>query len=236
VSVNLESLKARLRFGVTFLSFFGCVATLATLSSLVDARRIHTVMRMAGKLMVTVAGIRLRVSGLENLPPDGRFLLVCNHINMFDPMIVYAVIPRYIIAIEKAAHFKWPLYGTMIRHWGNLPVDRRNPALSRESLNRAAELLQAGTPVFIFPEGTRARSGKLGAFHKGGFRVALDARVPLIPVVFRGADRIYREGTYEVHAGSEEVVILPPFSLDGYGPDDEAWLAEDVRAVIEASL
>lgn len=236
VSDTLESLKARLRFALTAVSFAGWVTTLASLSAVVDARRIHSLMRIAGRCVVMVAGIRLGVRGVEHLPSDGRFLLVCNHINMFDPMIVYAIVPRHIIAIEKASHFKWPLYGPMIRRWGNLPVDRRDPAQSRESLQRAVELLQAGTPVFIFPEGTRARSGRLGAFHKGGFRLALDARVPLIPVVFKGADRIFREGTYEVHPGSEEVIILPPVPLDEYGPEDDGKLADDVRALIEAHL
>lgn len=232
---GLSEIAARLRFAACALAFACVVAVLFTASTFVRATRIHFLMRWAGRVVTAVAQIRLTVRGLENLPPGGC-LLVCNHVNMFDPMILYAVVPRHIVAIEKAAHFAWPLYGAVIRRWGNLPVASRHAAESRESLARAARLMRAGTPVFIFPEGTRARNGRLGSFKKGGFALAIEAGVPLIPVVFKGADRIFREGSYRVFPGDEEVAFLPAFPLDGYGPDDVVRLADDVRSRIEAEL
>lgn len=210
--------------------------TLATLSYVVPGPRMHLLMRIACSILVKIAGIRLNVKGAEHLPAQGGYLLVCNHVNMFDPFIVYAVVPRHCIAIEKASHFKWPFYGRMISSWGNLPVSAGDSEMSRRSLGVAAQKMRDGTPVFIFPEGTRSRNGRLGRFKKGGFHLALDARVPLIPMVFKGADKIFLEGTKLIRPGVEDVVILPPVPLDAYGPQDWDLLSEHVHTLIRTEL
>lgn len=222
--------------GLNCLTFAVEAFVLCMLTYVIPGPRMHFLMRFFCSVQVKIAGIRLVVRGAEHMPKDGGFLLVCNHVNMFDPFIVYAVVPRHCIAIEKSTHFKWPFYGRMITSWGNLPVSSKDSEMSRRSLARAAEKLREGTPVFIFPEGTRSRSGRLGRFKKGGFFLALESRMPLIPMVFKGADKIFLEGTKLVRPGVEEVVILPPVPIDDYGPHDAEALAVHVRSLIEAEL
>lgn len=209
---------------------------LSLLTFVIPGPRMHVLMRVACTILVKIVGIRLRIHGRGHIPNEGGFLLVCNHVNMFDPLIVYAVIPRHCIALEKAPHFKWPVYGRMITSWGNLPVSSSDTELSRRSLGRAAEKLREGTPVFVFPEGTRSRSGRLGTFKKGGFHLALETRVPLIPMVFKGADKIFLEGTRLIRPGTEDVVILPPVTLDQFETQNVDALVAHVRGVIAAEL
>lgn len=235
----------RLALGERLLSHLIVIAELGTLAivipilalagTLFGGPRVHFLLRGTSWLLLKIAGIRVRIRGRENLPSSGGFLIVSNHVNMFDPMIMYWLFRQHIIAIEKASHFHWPLYGQMIRSWGNLPVSGR-AAETRESLGKAADLLRAGRIVYVFPEGTRARDGRLASFKRGAFHLALDARVPLVPIVFKGADRIFLEGSWTIRPGREEVVILPPVSLDGYTREDAGRLADAVHALIGAEL
>lgn len=205
-------------------------------STLFPARRIHCMMRFATYTIMVLTRNDLSVRGREHLPAQGGCLLVSNHVNMFDPMFMYLAVPRYCVAIEEASHFKWPLYGTMITRWGNIPVGGKDRALTARSMARAADVLRAGTPVFIFPEGTRARDGRLGTFRRGAFSLALEARVPLIPVAFRGAEKIFLEGSNMIFPGREEIVFIPPVPLDDYGPDDADALSDEVRRRILEAL
>lgn len=211
------------------------VPLLALAGTLFGGPRVHFLLQGTSWLLLRAAGIRVVVRGRENLPASGGFLVVSNHVNMFDPMILFTLFRRHIIAIEKAAHFRWPCYGRMARTWGNLPVSG-STSETRDSLGKAADLMRAGKIVFVFPEGTRARDGRLGAFKKGAFHLALDARVPLLPMVFKGADRIFLEGSWTIRPGTEELVILPPVNLDDYRREDAARLADDVHAMIQAEL
>jgi 1-acyl-sn-glycerol-3-phosphate acyltransferase len=231
-----DYVRSAVTFAVSIVLFYALICLNLLATTFWPARRVHFLMRFAGWLLVKVAGISLRVRGLEHIPRSGGFLLVCNHVNTFDPLILYAVIPRHCIAIEKAAHFRWFLYGKMIERWGNLPVESGNPTLSAASLDRAAVELVSGTPVFIYPEGTRARTGQLGPFKKGGFHLALRTRVPLIPMVFKGADKIFLQGTPLIRPGTEDVVLLPPVDLSGYRDNEAQRLADDVRELIRAEL
>jgi 1-acyl-sn-glycerol-3-phosphate acyltransferase len=227
---------ARVRWVGTGLSFGFSTFWLWLSSRFFEGRQIHFLMRFACSRTLAVAGVRLRPKGLENLPRDRGYLLVCNHVNSLDPMIVYSLVPRHVVALEKASHFSWPLYGPMIARWGNLPVARGDAERSARSLELAAALMRAGTPVFVFPEGTRSRDGRLAPFRRGAFALALQARVPLIPLVIKGADNLYREGTTAMYGGDQEVVVLPPVSLESYGPGDEEALAAVVRELIIAEM
>ena len=211
------------------------VSSLALAGTLFGGPRVHFLMRGASWLLVRAAGIRVVLRGWENMPARGGILVVSNHVNMFDPMIMFTLFRQHIVAVEKASHFRWPFYGRMVRAWGNLPVSGRS-AETRDSLGKAADLLRAGKVVYMFPEGTRARNGALGAFKRGAFHLALEARVPLVPVVFKGADRIFLEGTWSIQPGTEEVIVLPPVCLDDYQREDAGQLADHVRALIQAEL
>ncbi len=114
------------------------------------------------RAVVWIAGITVRVHGLEKLDQKRTYLFVYNHINMFDHFVIYASVPHRLRGIEKETHFKWPIYGSLIRRIGQVsipPSGDTNRAI--QSLQRARELMEQGISIGMAPEGTRSRTGEL---------------------------------------------------------------------------
>ncbi|QSO53432.1 1-acyl-sn-glycerol-3-phosphate acyltransferase [Alicyclobacillus curvatus] len=121
---------------------------------------------------------RVRVSGREYLPKDGGFLIASNHINVLDPFVIGAVVPRFVEFMAKDELFHVPVASGLIRYLGAFPV--RRGANDKAALKRALEVPKRGGCLVIFPEGHRSRDGRIG---KGLPGIALVARRSMCPVV-----------------------------------------------------
>ena len=154
---------------------------------------------------------RLRAEGVENLPQEGGFVLAANHVSNFDPWpLGIPLFPkRYLRFMAKAELFWWPL-GPIIS-WGGAFKVRRGER-DMEAMNKAVELVREGHIVVMFPHGTRQRKGLVKKYqprsHRGAARIALEARVPLVPAAIAGTDRLSRLGPMRVRYGK-------PIDLDG---------------------
>ncbi len=135
-------------------------------------------------------GIRVRVEGREHIDPHGTYLFMSNHVNIFDSFVLNAYIPNYVRGVELDKHFRWPIWGTIIRKYGNIPITHHNTKAAIESLNIARKTLLTGTSIVILPEGHRTRDGKLRTFMKGPFHLALNTQVPIVPMAMVGAFQI----------------------------------------------
>lgn len=131
---------------------------------------------------------RCRIEGLENVPPTGAFLLVSNHLNLVDPPVLGALIPRRITFMAKEELFRAPVVGWMVKWYGAFPVRRGQP--DRQALRRASDVLQRGGVVGMFPEGTRSKTGKMKEAHPGAALVATLAEVPVVPVAITGTEQL----------------------------------------------
>src|SRR5262249_44174859 len=135
-----------------------------------------------------LAGIRVRVSGLEHLSRGKPYVLMGNHVNFLDPFMLCVGMPVPTVALEKNKNFGIPIYGWVMRRWGTLSVDRGKPEQARLDLARAGEILRRdGSWLILFPEGTRTRDGRVGPFKKGGFHLALSTGVEIVPFTQNGA-------------------------------------------------
>ncbi|MGE5273707.1 MAG: lysophospholipid acyltransferase family protein [Verrucomicrobiota bacterium] len=147
---------------------------------------------------------RLRAHGIENLPPEGGFVLAANHTSNFDPWPLGMPLwpKRQLFFMAKAELFN-PILGPAIRAGGAFPVRRGEADV--EAVQRAVEICRAGGVVAMFPEGTRERKGLRKKFeHKprtGSARIALTAGVPLVPAALKGTDRLSRLPKLEVAFG-----------------------------------
>ena len=183
--------------------------------------------------LVWICGIRVAVSGKENPVPGRQYLLMLNHVNILDAFVFYSSFPGWARGIEEESHFDWPVYGWVIRRMGQIPVSRKSGIKAMESLRRAAELIRA-KPEFSFmvlPEGTRTRDGKLGRFKKGGFLLALETGLDILPLVQKGAFRVNRRGSLFIRPGRVEFVIEKPIATAGYTRENIGELMEKVRSV-----
>jgi 1-acyl-sn-glycerol-3-phosphate acyltransferase len=183
--------------------------------------------------LVRVCGIRVAVAGRENFDPGRQYILMMNHVNILDGFVFYRSFPGKARGIEEESHFSWPVYGWVIRRMGQIPVNRRSGARALESLRRAAELIRQKKDFsfMVLPEGTRTRDGRLGPFKKGGFLLALETGLDILPLVQKGAYRVNRRGSLLIRPGRVEFVIEKPISTKGYRRENIGELMAEVRGV-----
>ncbi len=183
--------------------------------------------------LVWICGIRVAVAGCENFDPQGQYILMLNHVNILDGFVFYRSFPGKARGIEEESHFSWPVYGWVVRRMGNIPVSRRSGIKAMDSLRRAAELIRAQRDFsfMVLPEGTRTRDGRLGPFKKGGFLLALETGLDILPLVQKGAYAINRRGSLLIRPGKVGFIIEKPIPTTGYTRENVGELMEKVRSV-----
>lgn len=163
-----------------------------------------------------LAGVELRVVGKEHLP-DGPAVYVANHQSAVDPVVVATVIPgEFTIIAKKEARFDpRSLVGSLLLDPAY--IDRSDSVQARRTLDELVSRIQGGTSLLIFPEGTRSATPVPGKFRKGGFHAAIQAGVPVVPVVLRNTGDILPRHGRVIRPGVIDVAILEPipaWSLD----------------------
>ena len=205
----------------------GAMARVTALS-LVDAVRgtltRHAVderARWFGHRVVELLDIDLVATGAELVPPGRAYVYMSNHQSHLDIPMLYATLPSPTIRmLAKKELFEVPLWGRGIRAAEFIEVDRSNHVRAVKSIKRAGELLADGVSIWIAPEGTRSRDGSIGALKKGGFHLAIDAGVPIVPVTVDGTIEILRRGTKAMHKGKRvRVTIGAPIAVEGASID-----------------
>lgn len=183
--------------------------------------------------LVWICGIRISVSGRENCQAGRQYILMMNHVNLLDGFVFYRSFPGKARGIEEESHFDWPVYGWVIRRMGQIPINRKSGAKALEALKRAAVLIRQKKEFScaVFPEGTRSVSGKLGPFKKGGFLLALETGLDILPLVQKGAYRINRRHSLLISPGRIEFVIGKPIPVTGYSKENLSQLMDKVRGV-----
>jgi len=183
------------------------------------------------------AKIELSARGLENMPQGESFVIMSNHQSLYDIPAIYQALKCRIRMVAKTELFRVPVWATAMRASGFIEVDRQNRQRAIESLARAKEAIKAGTSIWIAPEGTRSRSGRLGPFKKGGFHLALDTGARILPVSIDGSREVLVARTWNVRPGAQVVVtVSPPVDPAEFGEDRRDELMDAVRVRIASHL
>ena len=183
-------------------------------------------------LALRLAGIRYRVAGLAHVPATA-VVFCSNHESNVDPPVLFEALHPQLHTLYKAELHRFPIMGSVFDVGGFVPIDRGDREKAMASIARAAESLRAGNSFLIFPEGTRSRTGHLLRFKKGGFIMAIDAQVPIVPVAVQGGLDSMRKGSAIVRPVRVTVRIGTPISTTGLTLDDRDHLIERVRAEVE---
>ena len=158
------------------------------------------------------AGVRVKVKGEELLPKEGRFVLVCNHRSMFDPIVTTHKLRRYDIAfISKPSNLKLPYIGKLAYGAGFLPIDRENDRNALRTILTAADYIKRDLcSIAIYPEGTRSKGEEMLPFHAGSFKIAQRAGVPLVIACLSGTEQIHRNFPWRPTAVTLEILEVLP--------------------------
>ncbi|GAB4343074.1 MAG: lysophospholipid acyltransferase family protein [Candidatus Abyssubacteria bacterium] len=185
--------------------------------------------RTWASLLLWTCGVRLQVRGRENLPPDGPFILMSTHNSHFDIPVLVKEVPRQFRIVAKKSLFRIPVFGWIMRVAGYVPVDRGDRTQAFASLDRAAETVQGGMPLLVFPEGTRSPDGSLGPFKKGGFVLAAKSKAPIIPVVIDGTFHVLPKWSWRISPGCVSVTFGKKIETSTYSYETKESLMEAVR-------
>jgi 1-acyl-sn-glycerol-3-phosphate acyltransferase len=206
------------------------------LISLIPGRRFgHALVRLLGKYILVMTLSWPKIKGLENLPP-GPKVIIANHSAFIDPLILWAALPGELAFAAKGELRKSWLTHAFVKHVGALFVERFETQRSVEDSARLYDALQAGRTVAVFPEGTFGRMPGLLPFRMGGFMVAAEARVPVVPVAIRGARATLREGSWFPRRVRLSVIVQPAIPADGSDWSAAIRLRDQARvAMLEAT-
>jgi len=164
--------------------------------------------RWFGRRVVELLDIELVATGAENVP-QRAVVYMSNHQSHLDIPMLYATLPSPTIRmLAKTELFRIPLWGRALRAAEFIEVDRSDHLGAIRSIDQAARLVRDGVSIYLAPEGTRSRDGRIGKLKKGGFHLALETGAPIVPVAIRGTLQILPRGGTVMRSGQRVTVQI----------------------------
>jgi putative phosphoserine phosphatase/1-acylglycerol-3-phosphate O-acyltransferase len=182
---------------------------------------------MWGDLATSLSGVDLRVEGEEHLWSSRPAVFIFNHQSGLDPILIVKMLRRDITGVGKKELLKNPIFGPLFNAAGVVFVDRADRTKAIKALQPAVDALKEGLSLAIAPEGTRSLTPRLGRFKKGAFHMAMQAGVPIVPVVFRNVLDAFPKDARVVRPATIEAVVLSPI-------DTTAWTTESLDDEVAA--
>jgi 1-acyl-sn-glycerol-3-phosphate acyltransferase len=192
----------------------------------------HIVARTWGRSILFASRIHVTVKGFSRIDPDKPYIFMPNHMSNFDIPVILAHLKVQFRWLAKAELFRFPIFGFAMKRAGYISIDRSNRKSAFESLAQAARMIRNGRSVLIFPEGTRSRDLSVKEFKKGGFVLALESGVPIVPIVIHGTWRIMSKNGLIIRPGNVTLEILDPIETSDYSRATKDELLKRVRAAI----
>jgi 1-acyl-sn-glycerol-3-phosphate acyltransferase len=184
---------------------------------------------------VRAAGIKIEIGGLENIPAGRSCIFMSNHVSNLDPPVELPLLPGRSSVLLKQELMRVPILGKAMRLAKFVPVargSRRDAA--QASVEAAADALRSGLHILVYPEGTRSPDGRLSAFKKGPFFLALETQAPIVPIAISGTQTMMRKGSNAITPGLARMQMLPAIEPSAYATREELMTA--VRDAIAEAL
>ncbi len=216
----------------------GPIASLATVAGVLN-NDVRTAINILAPNWADVihafAGVKLNVIGEENLWSARPAVFIFNHTNNFDAFIMSKLLRVNYTGVAKKELESHPIMGPVGRLMKVAFIDRGDAKKAVESLKSVTDLAKDGMSIVIAPEGTRSQKGLL-PFKKGAFHMAMEAQIPIVPVVLRNAEDIGARDAIFMRPGTVDVMVLPPISVADWSRADLNERVEAVRDLYVATL
>lgn len=184
------------------------------------------------------SNVKLTAEGLEHVTPGRSYIVMANHRSMYDIPVLHYLLGRGrdLRWVGKQEVQRVPVFGWAYRVSRHVAIDRQNRAAAIGALRDAATASRQGVSFVIMPEGTRSVTQELLPFKKGGFHLALDTGLPILPVAIIGSEKLMRKGSWHIRAGAIHVRVRPAVETRDLARGDIDSLADRVRAEIAEAL
>jgi len=227
------TVRSAVLWAVAGIHFFalGLIVFLAGLC--VDRRRHDWINRGFFRNILRLAAVKFEVRRSPGFDARRTSIFICNHVNLFDPFVIYSAIPQFVRGFELESHFKVPIYGWIMRWFGNIAVP---DAPTRESLEvmteRAKAALDAHISLVAFAEGSRTRTGHVKEFRKGIFNLAQKFEVPIVPMSIVGSYQFFRTGHWMLHPGRITVYLHDTIETSSISRSEVDALRRRVQKIV----
>jgi len=187
------------------------LGTLVIIAYLFDrsGKKGHRIARRWAKIALLATGVKVKVEGLEQIQGKGPYIFMSNHQGGYDIFALHSHLPFDFKWLAKKELFSIPFFGWTLTAAGYISIDRKGSRDTVRAMNEAAQKIQDGMSVVIFPEGSRSPDGLIQPFKKGGFTLAIKSKVPIIPVAIVGSREIMPKGKMTVNPGKITIRIGP---------------------------
>ena len=174
----------------------------------------HRVASLWSRLICQWNGIRVEITGVENILTNQPQIFIANHQGYYDIFALAGYLDVQLRWVSKAILFRIPFMGWAMSAARYISVKRNNRKQSYQAFLKTLEAINMGSSIVVFPEGTRSEDGSIGDFKKGSQLLAQRAGVPMVPITVIGTRDIIRKGSIIIHPGPIKIIISPHVTLD----------------------
>lgn len=187
------------------------------------------------KLFCIVSLCPIKVKGREKLNKNQSYIFAANHQGAYDIFLIYGYLGQPIKWIMKKELEKIPFVGYACKKAGFIFVDNSSPKAAAKTIEEAEARLQNGASVVIFPEGSRTKTGKLSVFKKGAYQMALDLKLPIVPITINGSYEVMPIQSYWLSPHKMELIIHDPIPTEGITTENMREAAVAIRGLVDES-
>lgn len=197
---------------------------------------LHAIQAFWSRSFFYLLFIPARVTGLENIDSHTSYVFVANHQSMADVFLIYGWLPVIFKWLMKAELRKVPFIGSGCKAAGHIFVKRGNTAAAVQSLKEAERVLHDGVCTVIFPEGTRSADGQVGRFKRGALQIALDLKLPIVPISLSGCYEVMNRREFYAHHHPVHMHIGKPIDVSALAEEDVQQAIEQLREAVIAGI
>ncbi|MGL5317657.1 MAG: lysophospholipid acyltransferase family protein [Bacteroidales bacterium] len=192
--------------------------------------------RIWAKACCFIACQGVSVHRLGNIDKNQSYVFVANHQGAFDIFLIYGYLNHNFKWIMKSELGSLPFVGRACKIAGHILLDERNPRSISATMEKAMSQLNHNMSIVIFPEGARTLTGRTGRFKRGGFQMAFDLGLPIVPITIEGSFEAMKRGTYNLNPGHLKLTIHEPIPTQGLTPEELSALMVQTKEIIVSAL
>jgi 1-acyl-sn-glycerol-3-phosphate acyltransferase len=189
--------------------------------------------------LLSLIGVKVNVQGMGRVPESHNrpMIVMCNHCSLYDIPVSIVTLKDNLRMLAKKELFKIPVFSAALRRGEFVSIDRQNAIAGKKDLELAKQRMLDGIILWVAPEGTRSKNGKLAAFKRGAFQLALDVEAVILPIVIKDIHQVQNGDDLTLYLNRDvNVEICSPIDSCDYGKEKRQLLVNDVRQAMLRAL